>query len=118
MPAFFGPAGSDSGSFDEFIARFLQGQHPGRQSSPVDINRLLSKRTHDIIANAAKFAVERGQTEVDALHILRVMLSEDPAAAGARQAASLMYSTSHTCPSGSVTAAPCMSSPCGPSVAT
>ena len=86
MPAFFGPAGSDSGSFDEFIAHFLQGQHPGRQSSPVDINRLLSKRTHEIVTNAAKFAVERGQTEVDALHILRVMLSEDPAAAGARQA--------------------------------
>ena len=86
MPAFFGPAGSESGSFDEFIARFLQGQHPGRQSSPVDINRLLSKRTHEIVTNAAKFAVERGQTEVDALHILRVMLSEDPAAAGARQA--------------------------------
>ena len=86
MPAFFGPAGSNDGSFDEFIARFLQGQRPGRQSSPVDINRLLSKRTHEIVTNAAKFAVERGQTEVDALHILRVMLGEDPAAAGARQA--------------------------------
>src|SRR5690625_4168499 len=86
MPAFFGPAGSNDGSFDEFIARFLQGQRAGRQSSPVDINRLLSKRTHEIVTNAAKFAVERGQTEVDALHILRVMLGEDPAAAGARQA--------------------------------
>lgn len=86
MPAFFGPAGSNGGSFDDFIARFLQGQRVGRQASPVDINRLLSKSTHDIIADAAKFAVERGQTEVDALHILRVMLSDDPAAAGARQA--------------------------------
>src|SRR5690625_1181621 len=86
MPAFFGPAGSNDGSFDEFIARFLQGQRSGRQASPVDINRLLSKRTHEIVTNAAKFAVERGQTEVDALHILRVMLGEDPAAAGARQA--------------------------------
>ena len=86
MPAFFGPAGSDGGSFDDFIARFLQGQRPGRQASPVDINRLLSKRTHEIVTNAAKFAVERGQTEVDALHILRVMLEEDPAAAGVRQA--------------------------------
>ncbi|GAA4474439.1 ATP-dependent Clp protease ATP-binding subunit [Enteractinococcus fodinae] len=86
MPAFFGPAGSDGGSFDDFIARFLQGQRPGRQASPVDINRLLSKRTHEIVTNAAKFAVERGQTEVDALHILRVMLEDDPAAAGVRQA--------------------------------
>ena len=86
MPAFFGPAGSDGGSFDEFIARFLQGQRAGRQSSPVDINRLLSKRTQDSLTEAAQFAVERGQTEVDALHILRVMLTQDPAAAGARQA--------------------------------
>lgn len=86
MPAFFGPAGSDGGSFDEFIARFLQGQRAGRQSSPVDINRLLSKRTQDSLTDAAQFAVERGQTEVDALHILRVMLTQDPAAAGARQA--------------------------------
>ena len=86
MSAFFSPGGSNSGSFDDFIARFLQGQPIGRQSSPVDINRLLSKRTHEIITGAAKFAVERGQTEVDALHILRVMLGEDPAAAGVRQA--------------------------------
>lgn len=86
MPAFFGPAGSDGGSFDEFIARLLQGQRAGRQSSPVDINRLLSKRTQDSLTDAAQFAVERGQTEVDALHILRVMLTQDPAAAGARQA--------------------------------
>src|SRR5690625_889749 len=86
MPAFFGPAGSEGGSFDEFLARFLQGQRPGRQSSPVDINRLLSKRTQEIVTDAAKFAVDRGQTEVDALHILRVMLGEDPAAAGVRQA--------------------------------
>ena len=30
--------------------------------------------------------MERGQTDVDALHILRVMLDQDPAAAGVRQA--------------------------------
>ena len=86
MSAFFGHGGSNGGSFDDFIARFLQGQPIGRQSSPVDINRLLSKRTQEIIANAAKFAVERGQTEVDALHILRVMLEDDPAMSGVRQA--------------------------------
>ena len=86
MPEFFGSAGSNGGSFDEFFARYLQGQRAGRQGRPVDINRLLSKRTHDIIQAAAKFAVERGQADVDALHILRVMLAEDPAAAGVRQA--------------------------------
>ncbi len=82
MPAFFGPAGSHGDSFDEFITRYLQGQRVGRQGRPVDITSLLSKRTHDVLAAAAKFAVERGQTEVDALHVLRTMLGEDPAAAG------------------------------------
>ncbi|MGD6980745.1 MULTISPECIES: ATP-dependent Clp protease ATP-binding subunit [Citricoccus] len=84
MPAFFGPAGSHGDSFDEFFTRYLQGQRVGRQGRPVDITRLLSKRTHDVIAAAARFAVERGQTEVDALHVLRTMLGEDPAAAGVR----------------------------------
>ncbi|WP_022871176.1 ATP-dependent Clp protease ATP-binding subunit [Yaniella halotolerans] len=86
MPAFFGPAGSNGDSFDEFLARYLHGQRAGRQGGPVDLNRLLSKQTHDVVATAAKFAVERGQTDVDALHILRVMLDQDPAAAGVRQA--------------------------------
>lgn len=86
MPAFFGPAGSNGDSFDEFFARYLQGQRAGRQGRPVDINRLLSKQTHDLIGAAAQFAVRRGQTDVDALHILRVMLNQDPAAAGVRQA--------------------------------
>src|SRR5690625_4483908 len=86
MPAFFGYTDSNGDSFDEFIARYLHGQRAGRQGRPVDLNRLLSKQTHDIVATAAKFAVERGQTDVDALHILRVMLDQDPAAAGVRQA--------------------------------
>ncbi|MDI3331624.1 MAG: ATP-dependent Clp protease ATP-binding subunit [Micrococcus sp.] len=84
MPAFFGSAGSHGDSFDEFITRYLQGQRVGRQGRPVDITSLLSKRTHDVLAAAAKFAVERGQHEVDALHVLRTMLGQDPAAAGVR----------------------------------
>ncbi|HEY4615884.1 MAG TPA: ATP-dependent Clp protease ATP-binding subunit, partial [Citricoccus sp.] len=79
-----GPAGSHGDSFDEFFSRFLQGQRAGRVGRPVDITSLLSKRTHDVLAAAAKFAVERGQSEVDALHVLRTMLHEDPAAAGVR----------------------------------
>jgi len=86
MPAFFGPNGSNGDSFDEFVARFLQGQRAGRQGRTVDIQRLLSKQTHEVISQAANFAVQRGQSDVDALHILRVMLSTDPAAAGVRQA--------------------------------
>ncbi|MGW9551171.1 ATP-dependent Clp protease ATP-binding subunit [Citricoccus zhacaiensis] len=79
MPAFFGPAGSHGDSFDDFVTRYLQGQRAGRPGRPVDLTRLLSKRTHDVLAAAATFADERGQTDVDALHILRTMLGEDPA---------------------------------------
>ncbi|REE04227.1 ATP-dependent Clp protease ATP-binding subunit [Citricoccus muralis] len=85
MPAFFGPAGSHGDSFDDFVTRYLQGQRSGRPGRPVDLTRLLSKRTHDALAAAAAFAAERGQTDVDALHLLRTMLGEDPAAGAVRQ---------------------------------
>ncbi|GAA4284448.1 ATP-dependent chaperone ClpB [Brevibacterium daeguense] len=87
MPAFFGPAGSHGGdSFDEFLARFLQSQRGGRQGRPVDITQLMSKRTHEVINRAAEYAAEHGHAEVDALHILRVMILEDPAATAVRHA--------------------------------
>ncbi|WP_309131863.1 ATP-dependent Clp protease ATP-binding subunit [Brevibacterium sp.] len=86
MAAFFGSAGSGSDSFDEFLARLLQGQTGARQGRPVNINRLLSKRSHEVIDRAGAFAKEHGQTEVDALHILRVMTESDPGAATIRQA--------------------------------
>jgi ATP-dependent Clp protease ATP-binding subunit ClpC len=56
MAAFFGPDG------------------PRR----IDISRLMSKSTQDLIADAAKFAADRGDTELDALHVLRVMAEQDP----------------------------------------
>ncbi|WMY78468.1 ATP-dependent Clp protease ATP-binding subunit [Citricoccus sp. I39-566] len=85
MPAFSGPAGSNGDSFDEFLTRYLQGQRTSRQGRPVDLTRLLSKRTHDVVTAAAQFALERGQHEVDALHLLRSLLGQDPAAAALRQ---------------------------------
>src|SRR4051794_9159157 len=86
MPLFFGPAASGSGSFDEFLARYLQGQHAAHAGRPIDITRLLSRRSHELLAGAAQFAVELGHTEVDALHILRVLVEQDPAAAHLKQA--------------------------------
>ncbi|MCG2622449.1 ATP-dependent Clp protease ATP-binding subunit [Arthrobacter sp. I2-34] len=86
MPLFFGPAASGSGSFDEFLARYLQGQHAAGAGRPIDITRLLSRRSHELLARAAQFAVELGHTEVDALHILRVMVGQDPTAAHLKQA--------------------------------
>ncbi|GAB3272053.1 ATP-dependent Clp protease ATP-binding subunit [Arthrobacter pigmenti] len=76
MPSFFGSAASGSGSFDEFLARYLQGQ---RSQRPVDITRLLSRRSHEVLSQAARFAVEHGHAEIDALHILRVMTEQESA---------------------------------------
>jgi ATP-dependent Clp protease ATP-binding subunit ClpC len=56
MSAFFGPDG------------------PRR----IDISRLMSKSTQDLIAEAAQFAAGRGDAELDALHVLHVMADNDP----------------------------------------
>ncbi|MFC9788851.1 ATP-dependent Clp protease ATP-binding subunit [Rhodococcus sp. NPDC127528] len=56
MPAFFGPEG------------------PGR----IDISRLMSRSTQELVGAAARFAAGRGDTELDALHVLRVMAEQDP----------------------------------------
>ncbi len=85
MPAYFGPAGSNGDSLDDFLTRYLQGQRTGRQSRPVDLTRLLSKRTHDVVTAAAQFALDRGQQEVDALHLVRSLLDGGSAADTARQ---------------------------------
>ncbi|MGF9663798.1 ATP-dependent Clp protease ATP-binding subunit [Arthrobacter crystallopoietes] len=86
MPIFFGPAGSGNGSFDEFLARYLQGQRTARAGRPIDMTRLLSRRSHELIGRAAQFAVDHGHTEVDALHILRVMAEQEPLADQVRRA--------------------------------
>ncbi|WP_308468613.1 ATP-dependent Clp protease ATP-binding subunit [Rathayibacter soli] len=76
MPTYFGPVGSGAGSFDEFLARYLQGQRAAQSGRAIDITRLLSKRTHAVINQAARFALEHGHSDVDALHILRVLIGE------------------------------------------
>lgn len=90
MPAQFGPT-SGSDSFDEFLARLLAAQNTGAQRSvplgrPVDITRLLSRRTHEMLQHTAEYAVEQGQHEVDALHILHVLVRTDPFTAVLRHA--------------------------------
>lgn len=57
MPSFFGPGG------------------PGR----IDISRFMSRGTQELMANAARFAAERGDADLDALHVLRAMAEQDPA---------------------------------------
>ncbi|WP_016932401.1 Clp protease N-terminal domain-containing protein, partial [Rhodococcus sp. R1101] len=56
MPAFFGPGG------------------PGR----IDITRFMSRGTQDLLAHAARYATDRGDAELDVLHLLRAMAEQDP----------------------------------------
>jgi ATP-dependent Clp protease ATP-binding subunit ClpC len=90
LPTYFGPAGSENGSFDEFLARYLQGQREQAQRAqggrPIEITRLLSRRTHELLVQAAQFAVDHGHAHVDALHLLRVMVDQEPAASAIRRA--------------------------------
>jgi ATP-dependent Clp protease ATP-binding subunit ClpC len=79
MPTFFGADGSGSGSFDEFLARYLQSQRAAQPARPIDLTRMLSRRTHELLAQAAEFAASHGHSHVDALHILRVMVEQQPA---------------------------------------
>jgi ATP-dependent Clp protease ATP-binding subunit ClpC len=79
MPTFFGADGSGSGSFDEFLARYLQSQRAAQPARPIDLTRMLSRRTHELLAQSAEFAVSHGHSHVDALHILRVMVAQPPA---------------------------------------
>ncbi|HET6824388.1 MAG TPA: Clp protease N-terminal domain-containing protein, partial [Amnibacterium sp.] len=74
MPEYFGPAAGAS-SFDEFLARLLASQRSASAGRPIDIGRLLSRRTHEVVASAVRFAAERGHADVDALHLLHALVS-------------------------------------------
>ncbi|MCC2028027.1 ATP-dependent Clp protease ATP-binding subunit [Microbacterium sp. YMB-B2] len=68
-----------AGSFDEFLARYLAGEQ-ARQSRSIDLSRFLTARTQRILQRAGRFALERGQTELDALHVLRMIVEDDAVA--------------------------------------
>jgi ATP-dependent Clp protease ATP-binding subunit ClpC len=71
--------GAGSNSFDEFLARYLQGERAAQAGRSIDISRLMSRRTHEVLASAGRFAIEHGHRELDALHILRVLAEAEPA---------------------------------------
>ena len=74
MPEDFSDTGANS--FDEFLARYLAGEQ-ARQARSIDLSRFLTARTQSSLQRAGKFALERGQTELDALHILRVIVEDE-----------------------------------------
>ncbi|HWM17319.1 MAG TPA: ATP-dependent Clp protease ATP-binding subunit [Microbacterium sp.] len=80
MPEDFTPQDAENGSsaFDEFLARYLDGER-NRASRSIDLTRFLSLRTQEFLQQAGAFALERGQRELDALHVLRILVGESPA---------------------------------------
>ena len=81
MPEDFTPqAGADdsANSFDEFLARYMAGES-ARAERSIDLSRFLSARTQQVLQRSGRFALERGQRELDALHVLRILVAEDPA---------------------------------------
>jgi ATP-dependent Clp protease ATP-binding subunit ClpC len=82
MPEDFTPPteGAEGGAsaFDEFLARYLAGER-ARQERSIDLSRFLSARTQEFLQRAGRFALERGQRELDALHVLRVLVDDVPA---------------------------------------
>jgi ATP-dependent Clp protease ATP-binding subunit ClpC len=76
MPTYYNAEGFEGGSFDEFLARLLRGASAGGRS--IDLGRLLSARTHELLLHSAQYALEHGQREVDALHLLHTMAVEEP----------------------------------------
>lgn len=79
MPEDFTPqAGDDASSFDEFLARYLAGER-ARAERSIDLSRYLGARTQELLQRAGKYALERGQHELDALHVLRILVTEAPA---------------------------------------
>lgn len=84
MPENFTPDGDSANSFDEFLARYLAGER-ARNARSIDISRFLSRRTQEILAEAGRFALEHGHSELDALHVLRVMAEQEPAADAMRR---------------------------------
>ncbi|WP_347976118.1 ATP-dependent Clp protease ATP-binding subunit [Microbacterium sp. ProA8] len=79
MPEDFTPqAGDDGSSFDEFLARYLAGER-ARAERSIDLSRYLGARTQEMLQRAGKYALDRGQRELDALHVLRILVTEAPA---------------------------------------
>jgi ATP-dependent Clp protease ATP-binding subunit ClpC len=75
-----GSANAGNESFDEFLARLLNGQRAPMYGRPIDISRLLSRRSSEVVDAAAAFAAAHGHPHVDALHLLHALVGRDPAA--------------------------------------
>ncbi|MFJ6215569.1 ATP-dependent Clp protease ATP-binding subunit [Streptomyces sp. NPDC092296] len=77
---FMGPEGYGPDPFAEFLARFFGGGAGTPQPGPrrIDIGRLMSEPTRNLVAGAAAYAAEHGSTDLDTEHLLRAALAVEP----------------------------------------
>ncbi|MEV4644206.1 ATP-dependent Clp protease ATP-binding subunit [Saccharopolyspora sp. NPDC049357] len=75
MATFFGPVG---GPFDEYFARFFGAEDSTGGSRRVDITELMTEQAQQLVGEAAKFARDRGQGSLDALHLLWSAAKQEP----------------------------------------
>ncbi|MBD3942473.1 ATP-dependent Clp protease ATP-binding subunit [Microbacterium sp. NEAU-LLC] len=78
MPEDFNSQPGDGSAFDDFLARYLAGER-ARAERSIDLSRFLGARTQELLQRAGKYALDRGQRELDALHVLRILAAEAPA---------------------------------------
>ncbi|MBW9093397.1 ATP-dependent Clp protease ATP-binding subunit [Microbacterium jejuense] len=78
MPEDFTSPSGDGSAFDDFLARYLAGER-ARAERSIDLSRFLGARTQELLQRAGKYALDRGQRELDALHVLRILAAEAPA---------------------------------------
>ena len=77
MTSAFSPGGPGSGSFDDFLARYLGGSGP-RGAQRIDITALMTDQARGLVGAAARIASERGHTDLDEWHLLAVATQVPP----------------------------------------
>jgi ATP-dependent Clp protease ATP-binding subunit ClpC len=75
MTGFLGSG--DPGSFDEFLSRFFG---PGARGPVrrIDLTRLMSAGARELVATAAQLAIDRGDPDLDAQHLLLAATQLEP----------------------------------------
>jgi ATP-dependent Clp protease ATP-binding subunit ClpC len=64
--------------FDEFFARYMQGEGQRGPRQRIDITQFLSDQARELVNTAARRAAETGSADLDTSHLLWVMLEEEP----------------------------------------
>ena len=63
--------------FDEFFARYMQGEGQRQPRHRIDITQFLSERARELINAAARRAGETGSGDLDTEHLLWAMTEEE-----------------------------------------